>query len=149
MLSDVLSEVGALEQLEAVEARNLWTSLRDASRLGQGGPDDVLWRISLPMSAGARVAVAVIDAGGQLLIDWAGGLVWALAPPRLAPAQIRDLAEDAGGHALMVRAPEALRRSVPAFHPHAPGVAALEARVRAAFDPAGIFDPHRFGGVSP
>lgn len=149
LLSDVLSGIGPLERLEAAEARDLWTSMRDASRLGQGGPGDVLWRISLPMSAGARVAVAVMEAGGQPLIDWAGGLVWALAPPNLAAARIRGLAEGAGGHAVMVRAPEDVRRSIPALHPQAPGVAALEARVRDVFDPAGIFDPHRFGAASP
>ena len=33
---------------------------------------------------------------------------------------------------------------VPAFHPLAPGLAALEARVRRAFDPAGVFETGRF-----
>ncbi|MBI1360190.1 MAG: glycolate oxidase subunit GlcE [Alphaproteobacteria bacterium] len=145
LVSDVLSDVSHLERLPAEDASALWASVRDASRLGQGGPNDAQWRISLPLSAGGAVAAAVTEAGGRALIDWAGGLVWALAPPDLAPVTVRELAAEAGGDALLVRAPETLRQTVPALHPPAPGVAALEARVRAAFDPAGILDPHRFG----
>jgi glycolate oxidase FAD binding subunit len=37
-----------------------------------------------------------------------------------------------------------MRACVPAQHPRAIGVMALEARVRRAFDPAGIFETGRF-----
>jgi glycolate oxidase FAD binding subunit len=47
---------------------------------------------------------------------------------------------------MLVRAPEALRRRIPALHPPEPGRAALEERVRAAFDPSGVFDTGRFRG---
>jgi glycolate oxidase FAD binding subunit len=45
---------------------------------------------------------------------------------------------------MLVRAPEAMRAVVPAFHPAAAGLAALELRVRRAFDPAGVFETGRF-----
>ena len=45
---------------------------------------------------------------------------------------------------MLVRAPEPMRTKVPALHPSAPGVAALEARVRRAFDPMGVFETGRF-----
>jgi glycolate oxidase FAD binding subunit len=50
----------------------------------------------------------------------------------------------AGGHAMLIRGDEALRRTMPAWHPQAPGVAALETRLRQAFDPKGVFDAVRF-----
>jgi glycolate oxidase FAD binding subunit len=58
---------------------------------------------------------------------------------------VRRAAIEAGGHAMLVRASEELRRRIPALHPQAPGVAALSARVKAAFDPAGILSRDRFG----
>ncbi len=50
----------------------------------------------------------------------------------------------AGGHALLIRAPVAMRATIPALHPAAPGVARVERAVRAAFDPAGVFETGRF-----
>jgi glycolate oxidase FAD binding subunit len=135
--------LGTLEPMSDVDASSFWTSVRDGSRLGQGGPDDVLWRISVPLAAGGSVAEAVTGLGGKAMLDWAGGLVWALAPSA-ACGQVREIAEAAGGHALMVRAPESVRRTMPALHLEAPGVAALSARVKAAFDPNSILDPQRF-----
>jgi len=45
---------------------------------------------------------------------------------------------------MLVRAPEAMRAEVPALHPQPAGAAALETRVRRAFDPAGVFETGRF-----
>jgi hypothetical protein len=45
-----------------------------------------------------------------------------------------------------VRAPAAMRERVCALHPEAAAVAALRARVKSGFDPAGVLDPDRFAG---
>lgn len=45
---------------------------------------------------------------------------------------------------MLVAADPEMRAAVPALHPRAAGVAALEARVRRAFDPAGVFASGRF-----
>ena len=37
------------------------------------------------------------------------------------------------------------RAAVPAYHPQAAGLAALEQRVRRGFDPLGVFETGRFG----
>ncbi|WP_213981035.1 FAD-binding protein [Sphingomonas sp. dw_22] len=101
-----------------------------------------LWRVNVPSSGGPSVVAALAPLGARWLFDWAGGLVW-IAFDGDASA-VRDAAAKAGGHAILVRAPEAMRAAVPAFHPQAPGVAALEERVRRAFDPAGVFETGRF-----
>jgi glycolate oxidase len=49
-----------------------------------------------------------------------------------------------GGYATLVRAPKELRAVIPMQHPRPRGVMALEARVRRAFDPSGVFESGRF-----
>ncbi len=119
--------------MTAKAADQFWASLRNPL------PDsEVLWRISVP----AREAPSVLEAiGGQWRMDWAGGLIWSDSDD---PVRVRRAAEAAGGHATLVRAPEAMRARVPALHRLAPGVKALEERVRRAFDPAGVFETGRF-----
>jgi glycolate oxidase FAD binding subunit len=45
---------------------------------------------------------------------------------------------------MLVRADAAMRAVVPALHPQPKPLAALEERVRRAFDPAGVFETGRF-----
>ena len=73
--------------------------------------------------------------------DWAAARVWLGSEDATA---VRAAAKAAGGHAMLVRAPEALRRTVPLFHPQPAPVMALETRIRRAFDPAGVFETGRF-----
>jgi glycolate oxidase FAD binding subunit len=96
----------------------------------------------VPPSAGAGLVDTLAAEGGRWLLDWAGGLAWIAFDGD--PSRVRDLAGAAGGHAMLMRGPAALRRAVPALHPQAPGLAALEERVRRAFDPAGVFETGRF-----
>ena len=79
--------------------------------------------------------------GDAWLMDWAGGLIWTSSPDA---AGVRRAAEVAGGHAMLLRAAESLRQAIPTLHPQSAGVAALETRVRRAFDPMGVFETGRF-----
>ena len=54
-----------------------------------------------------------------------------------------------GGHATLLRAAEALRRTVDVFHPQEAGVAALGERVRHSFDPKSILNRGRMTRGSP
>jgi glycolate oxidase FAD binding subunit len=83
---------------------------------------------------GWRVAEAV---EGEALFDWGGGLVWLLSPAK--PASLRAAVRGLGGHATLYRG------EGPAFEPLDGPLAALTARVKAAFDPAGVLNPHRMG----
>ena len=91
--------------------------------------------------------VAALKPQGPYLVDWAGGLVWLNYEG--PPDALRQAAEAAGGHALLLRAGEATRAVVPALHPQPQPLALLEARVRRAFDPAGVFETGRFGRIPP
>ena len=52
-------------------------------------------------------------------------------------------AEVAGGTAMLVRAPDGVRATVPFQAPPAGALAAVVARLREAFDPAGVLNPGR------
>ena len=121
------------------EGAAIWTSLRTLEPLPRVAP---LWRISAPPSQGAAVAATLEREGAPWLMDWAGGLVWTAFEGEAS--RLRETARNAGGHAQLVRASAATRSATPAFHPPAAGVAALETRVRRAFDPAGVFETGRF-----
>jgi len=139
MLDELLGGFGTVGTLSETDAAALWSDLRTLAPLA-GSPS--LWRINVPPSAGPAVLDAVGTADGQWLMDWAGGLVWLGGDA--APDTVRAAAASAGGHATLVRAPAELRARVPALHPPARAVSQLEASIRRAFDPAGVFETGRF-----
>ena len=122
-----------LEPLGDDDAAAFWARLRHPL-----SDQPILWRISVAPSLAPGVVAAL---GGAWVTDWAGGLIWSASQDATA---VRQAAETTGGHATLMRAPEAMRAKVPALHPQPAGVAALEARVRRAFDPMGVFETGRF-----
>jgi len=140
MLDVMLAEEGGVRALAGDEAETLWGAIRTLAPLADGRS---LWRINTAPSAAGAVVAALELLDARWLMDWAGGLVWLTLDGNAGA--VRAAAEAAGGHAALVRAPETLRRTTPALHPQPSGVRALEARVRRAFDPAGVFETGRFG----
>ena len=99
-----------------------------------------VWRLTLPPTEAARIATALN--APLWLGDWAGGLLWVGAPAQDAP-RIRALTAEAGGHAMLLKAPAERRAALGVYAPQPPALAALSATVRAAFDPLGLFNPGR------
>ena len=129
----LVREAARADVLAAGAAKAFWDAVLNPL------PDaEVLWRISVPASGAPGLLEAI---GGDWRMDWAGGLIWSASEDA---ARVRRAAEAAGGHAMLVRGPDAMRARVPALHPPAAGVKALEERVRRAFDPAGVFETGRF-----
>jgi len=148
-LRELLSPFGAVEELHRHNSARLWREIGDVAPflpdapLGRGR---VVWRLSVPPADGPAALAAVrATCGGDGYYDWGGGLVWLSLDPAdeaHAPA-VRAAVRATGGHALLVRAPEAVRAVVPVFETPAAGAAALSARVKDAFDPARILNPGR------
>lgn len=109
-----------------------WAGIRDAASLA--GREGAVWRISVRPTDAPRVAAALPEA--DLAIDWAGGLVWALAPETI---DLRGRLAGAPGHATLVRGSPAARAAWGVAPPEPPAVAALSAGLRAKFDPMGVF----------
>ena len=140
-LAALLAAHGPVEVLGDGDSLALWRELRDAARLLGAG--EALWRLALPPAEGAGALEAVADG----FLDWGGGLLWCGGEATAAAAAaMRALARRHGGLATLVRAPAALKRQVPVFHPQAPARAALERRIARGFDPAGILNPGRMTG---
>jgi glycolate oxidase FAD binding subunit len=58
-------------------------------------------------------------------------------------AAVRGAVAKIGGHAMLVRAPAAVRAAVEVFAPEPAGLAALARRVKESFDPKGVLNPGR------
>jgi glycolate oxidase FAD binding subunit len=157
MLCSLLAEFGEAQVLAEFDANLLWHDVRTVTPLQNNavagkprGANDVvggespLWRINVPPSTGCEVTASLRPHRARWFYDWAGGLIWLTMPRDSDPLLVRAAAAKAGGHATLVRADPELRLQVPALHPQAPAVAALAARIKAAFDPAGVLDPRRF-----
>jgi len=128
--------VGAGEEMEQGESA--------FALIGEGAlfrdSDLEVWRVTVPPREAARIATALN--APLWLGDWAGGLLWVGAEAGDA-LRIRALAAEAGGQAMLLRAPAARRAALGLYAPQAPALAALTGAVRAAFDPLGLFNPGR------
>jgi glycolate oxidase FAD binding subunit len=145
-LTELLSGFGAVEVEagakagpetgpEAVAAR--WAAIRDVVPL-QGAAGD-LWRLSVKPSDAPGVLARL--GAEAVMLDWAGGLIWARA------AEGEDLRARLGvpGHATLVRAGAETRARIAPFQPEPAPLAAIAAGLRAKFDPRGILNPGIMG----
>jgi glycolate oxidase FAD binding subunit len=141
-LEATLAGHGALVRLPDDYAARLWAEINVPAPLD--GP--VLWRLALPPSEAPALAERFEASGARWFMDWGGGLLWLewQDGTGVDPGEVRAAAERARGHAMLLRSPETLRRAVPAQHPRVAALMALEARVRAAFDPTGVFETGRW-----
>lgn len=127
---------GELQVLEPDESRDLWRRVRDLD--GFAPEAQTLWCVSLPSTAAAAFVQGFADRGAQALIDWGGARVWLALP---GDDDVHDAAQRAGGHAWLVQAPEVLRARL-GTAPRLPApLAALNQRVKQAFDPNAVLGP--------
>jgi glycolate oxidase FAD binding subunit len=148
-LRDLLMTSGAkMEEIGTLESRAFWREVRDVAPLN-ADQDAIVWKISCPPTEGPGI-VARIKAkrpAAETFYDWSGGLIW-LALPASADADheiVRGALGSAGGHAMLIRAPAAVRAAVPVFQPQPIPLAALASRVKESFDPKRLFNPGRMG----
>jgi glycolate oxidase FAD binding subunit len=122
-----------------------WIAIGDVTALG-APPDALVWRLSAPPVQGGAVAARLSALpGARLMMDWGGALVWLALPPGDAHEDTVQAATVAfGGHAVLWRAPDPVKRSVSVWPRLAPALAALNQRLRTQFDPHGVLNPGRF-----
>jgi glycolate oxidase FAD binding subunit len=150
-LRQQLESAGSIALLDLESSLHFWRAIRDVAPLA-GDTAECLWRISVPPAQGAAV-LAKIQAGlpgSRAFLDWGGGLIWLQSPGSTDVAgtlageqKIRAALAESGGHATLIRAPDAVRRSVNVFQPQAAALAALSKRVKLQFDPKRVLNPGR------
>jgi glycolate oxidase FAD binding subunit len=148
LLCDLMRSLGELIVLAQPQSRALWKAIRDMTGFAARGPaaERALWRISTAPAHGADLGRRLASrADVELAYDWAGGLVWAAIARSddAGEAIVRAAVAEGGGHAMLVRAPAAVRALVPVFEPQQGPLSALTARVKESFDPRGVLNPGR------
>jgi glycolate oxidase FAD binding subunit len=133
-LRELLSPFGEIEfDRDAARIDALWRGVRDV--LPFAGRHGDVWRLSVKPSE-APALVAALDA--DCLLDWGGGLVWALAAPG---TDLRARMGAMQGHATLVRAAPQTKRALGVFHPEPAPLATMAKGLRGKFDPRGILNP--------
>ena len=144
----LLTEFGAERVLKGDDSGRLWRALRDAEFLAEPR-ERAVWRVGVKPSRAVEFLARLGPRALAHLFDCGGGLVWlATAPTPADAAAVRAALSPFGGHATLVRAPDALRAAVEVFQPLPPALVALTRRVKAAFDPDGLFNRGRmYAGI--
>lgn len=127
-------------RIDQAQAGPDWTACRDQTLpfFNSPSPDQCLWRLSVPQTA------PVLPLPYAQLIEWQGAQRWLWAPASAA-TEIRSAAAAVNGHATLFRAGADGAPGVPRFHRQSPVIHTLTQRLRAEFDPAGLFNPGRMG----
>lgn len=112
---------------------DFWRDLREQEHAFFADRDAPLWRLSVPS------VTPVLPLSGNTLIEWGGAQRWYRGASEDA-GQLRALAAKCGGHATLYRGGD---KSVGVFQPLAPAVDKIHRRLKASFDPSGIFNPGR------
>ncbi|MEB2336460.1 MAG: glycolate oxidase subunit GlcE [Burkholderiales bacterium] len=123
-------EHGAV-RLDPAQARAYWAGVREQTDAFFDGAQP-LWRLSVPATA------PVVDLPGARMFEWGGALRWLRSDA--SAETVRAAVARLGGTATLFRGGD---RAAGVFHPLAPINAALQRRLKDAFDPARIFNPGR------
>lgn len=144
-LAEKLKRFGRPTRIDGPESEQLWLAIRDCTLLAEPR-ETALWRLSIKPSdaPGLVAALRKALAEARFFLDWGGGLIW-LATPATGDAGADAIRAALGGkgHATLVRAPDAIRATVPVFQPEPAPVVALSGRIKASLDPDRLINPGR------
>ncbi|MET0258563.1 MAG: FAD-binding protein [Methylobacterium sp.] len=149
-LARLLKRYGAPAIVDGEACTTLWQGVRDVAPLTEPR-DATIWRISTAPVRGVALAQAIaLTRDARWYYDWGGGLIWLAtdAANDAGAEAVRAATRAHGGHATLVRAPDAVRAAVPVFEPLTDPLMRLTAGIKAAHDPVGVFNPGRmYAGV--
>ncbi|RUP08012.1 FAD-binding protein [Hyphomicrobium sp.] len=121
------------------KSKALWRSLRDLRHFSD--TTDAVWRIFVKPTDAPAVVTALQTLGGQVSLDWGGGLIWYCGIGDAV--SVRKAA--GSGQATLVRGGALCGDLI--FAPERKGVAELSAALRRTFDPARIFNVGLMGSL--
>jgi glycolate oxidase FAD binding subunit len=123
------------ERVDDAGAAAYWRGVREQSDAFFTPGNAPLWRLSLPSTT------APLHLAGEQLIEWGGGLRWLRSAADAA--LIRAAAAAAGGHATLFRADDERKAAAGVFQPLPAALLQIHRKLKAQFDPAGIFNRGR------
>ena len=131
-------------EVDSTIAQAFWNDLRE-QRLAvftSLHSNDTLYRLALPAACGA---LAFENISGDIALEWHGQQCWIKAPGDDATFEVmKKIASANGGHATRFRQgadvnPANQRFTLLSEQAHSAALEAVQARLRLAFDPAGVF----------
>ena len=144
-LHKIFADHADINVLEGEQSERLWRGVRDVEFISTP-QENIIWRISTAPHAGPQLMADLKALGGTYYYDWGGGLIW-LSLPAPHSLAVRAALKAYGGHATLVRAPEAARADEAVFQPLDPRVMALTASIKTSFDPEHKLNPgHMYSG---
>jgi glycolate oxidase FAD binding subunit len=135
-------------ELDPSAATEFWYALREQQlpAFTSLKLEDTLYRLALPAACGP---LKLENVSGDIVLEWHGQQRWFTAPSDDATfASIKALANANGGHATRFKQganvdPSKQRFTLLSEQAHSTALEAVQARLRAAFDPAGVFATSR------
>ena len=135
-------------ELDPKVATEFWAALREQKLpvFSKLSSDETLYRLALPAACGPLV---LENTSGDIAFEWHGQQRWfAAASDDATFASIKALANTNGGHATRFKQgssvdPSKQRFTLLSEQAHSTALEAVQARLRAAFDPAGVFATSR------
>lgn len=119
---------------EVGDAGAFWQSIREQTHPFFAGAAP-LWRLSVASTT------PVLGLSGSTLIEWGGALRWLRGDQ--GAEQVRTVADNAGGHAMLYRCDDTLKTAAGAFQPLSPVLLKIHRNLKQAFDPNGVFNAGR------
>jgi glycolate oxidase FAD binding subunit len=140
MIADVQALGGSASRMENPQAAKDWQAGREQTLafFHAPSPDVCLWRLSLPQTA------PVLSLPYATYIEWHGGLRWLWAPASAA-VQLRQAAQQAGGHATVFRRSQTGAADTQVFSELPEVQQRIQRELQKQFDPHGVFNTGRLG----
>ena len=136
------------KELDPTLAEAFWQDLRE-QQLGPFtnlGPDETLYRLALPAACGP---IRLVTMSSEIVLEWHGQQRWWKGPSDDTTfAALKTIATANGGHAMRFRQGVNVNMSQERFtrlgeQTHSKALEVVQQRLRAAFDPAGVFATNR------
>lgn len=130
--------------LDSDASARFWHEVREAAPLADP-PDHAVWRLTVEPQLAPMIAANLRSrTGARVMTDWGGGLLTvSIAEDQAMSDPVTAAIPSGRGQAVLLRGSPALRRAVAPFTRMEPVLAALNARVKRSFDPAGVLNPGR------
>lgn len=119
------------ERIDGEQGKRFWTGIRDQT--------DAFFRVETPLwRLSVASATPPMELPGEQLVEWGGSLRWLRS--QAEARVIREAAVRAGGHATLFRGGD---KSLGVFQPLAAALRTIHRRLKAEFDPHGVFNRGR------
>jgi glycolate oxidase FAD binding subunit len=146
--TNVTSALVNAKMLEPQEAETFWANLREQkmSFFETLKENEILYRLALPAACGP---LQIAQMSSEIILEWHGQQRWLKGPGEASTFKtLKEIATAHGGHATCFRLGTAVDPSLQRFtllseQAHSKGLELVQSRLRAAFDPAGVFATNR------